>query len=190
MLDQCQQHQPGDAELDDLSERISQALTVHAELEEKLFYPELRDRAEDSEERVDVFEAFTEHDLVKRLLDLLSSRRRNEDQFKAQLQVLGENVKHHVKEEESTIFKLAQELMDEDERETIGAQWERAKSRRMNAASGGRKKSPGRKKSTARGAAARGGARKTAGRKKAATGGRKKATAGGRKTGGRKKTRR
>lgn len=168
MLDQCQQHEPGDAELDSLSERISQALTIHAELEEKLFYPVLRDRAEESEERVDVFEAYTEHALVKELLALLAGRRRVEDQFKAQLQVLGENVKHHVKEEESTIFSLAEELLDAEEREAIGAQWERAKARRMKASAGGGR---GRKKAPAR--------KKAPGRKKAA-----------RKTGGRKKTRR
>jgi hemerythrin superfamily protein len=123
MLDQCQQHDPGDAELDDLAKRITQALTIHAELEEKLFYPVLRERAEDADERVDVFEAYTEHDLVKRLLALLAGRRRNPEQFKAQLQVLGENVKHHVKEEESTIFSLTKELLDDDERDEIGTRW-------------------------------------------------------------------
>lgn len=179
MLEEAKQHEPGDAELDDLAVRIEEALTMHAQLEEKLFYPELRDRAEDGEERVDVFEAFTEHDVVKHLIALLQGRRRNEEQFKAQLQVLGENVRHHVQEEESTIFKLAQELLDEEEREELGDRWQRAKTRAQSSGRSGRKTS-GRKTS----------GRKTSGRKTASsrkkTGGRK--SAGGRTTGGRKKT--
>lgn len=154
MLEEAKKHKPGDRELTELARRIEDALTVHAALEEKLFYPELRDRAEEQEQRVDVFEAFTEHDLVKHLIALLTGRRRSEDEFKAQLQVLGENVRHHVQEEESTIFSIAKDLLDAEEREEIGQRWERAKSRRANASPGRkastRKKAPARKKSPAR----------------------------------------
>src|SRR5579884_3185446 len=142
LIDQVQQCEPGDERLDDLAQQMAQALTVHAALEESLFYPELRDRAEDDEERVDVFEAFTEHDVVKHLISLLKGRHRDDALFKAELQVLGENVKHHVREEESTIFTLARELMDEEELEEIGASAEAEKERLMSSgrSSSGRKK--------------------------------------------------
>ena len=188
MLEEAKQHEAGDAELDDLAERIEAALTIHAQLEEKLFYPELRDRSEDEEGRIDVFEGFTEHDVVKHLIALLRGRRRNEEQFKAQLQVLGENVRHHVQEEESTIFKLAQQLLDEQEREEIGERWQRAKMRAQSAGAGGGRKTSGRKKTAAR---KKTGARKSTGGRSggrgASAGGRKK-TAGGKKSPGRKKT--
>lgn len=156
MIDAVKECEPNDTRLSELSRQISQALTVHAAIEEEFFYPALRDRAEDAEERVDVFEAFTEHDVVKHLLALLSGRKQPEE-FKAELQVLGESVKHHVKEEESTIFALARELMDEDELNELGEEMAAEKERLM---ASGRSRS-------ARGTAGRrtGSARKNGGRK-------------------------
>jgi hemerythrin superfamily protein len=133
LLDEAAQCEPGDNRLDSVAEKIEAALTVHAAIEEKYFYPLLRERAEESEDVVDVFEAYTEHELVKTLIELLKSGRQPDEQFKAEVQVLGENVKHHVKEEESTIFKLARELLDRDELEEIGETMEAAKARMMSA---------------------------------------------------------
>lgn len=157
LIDEVQNCEPGDDQLVELCRQIVQALTVHSSIEEKFFYPTLHDRSEDDEERVDVFEAFTEHDVVKHLIALLTSKRKNDDRFKAQLQVLGESVKHHVKEEESTIFALARELLDSDELDKLGEEMESAKKRlmaRRPAARNGHRKSPakknGRRKSIAR----------------------------------------
>jgi len=150
LLDEAQKCEPGDDRLYELANQIETALTAHAAIEEKYFYPQLRDRSEEREDTVDVFEAYTEHDLLKRLIALLQSGRQPDEQFKAEVQVLGENVKHHVKEEESTIFKLAQELLSDEELEDLGAKMERAKQRMMQAPRAkttGRKKA-GRKKST------------------------------------------
>lgn len=166
LIDEVQRCEPDDEKLDDLAQQMSQALTVHSAIEEALFYPLLRDRAEEEEEVVDVFEAFTEHDVVKHLISLLKGRQRNRALFKAELQVLGENVKHHVAEEESTIFSLARELLDEEELEEIGQQAEAQKQRLMRSprAAAGRKK----RSTTARGqkkAAKKSSTRKTTGRK-------------------------
>lgn len=116
-----------DASFAELAAKIEGALTVHATLEEKLFYRELRDRADRGEDKTDVYEAYVEHDVLKHLIALLKSERRRDEAFKAELQVLGENVKHHVKEEESTIFKLAREVLSKEELDDIGAQFEAAK---------------------------------------------------------------
>ncbi len=151
LIDEVQQCEPADPRLTDLATEIEQALTVHATLEEKLFYPELRDRSEDSQERVDVFEAYTEHEVVKHLIALLKSGRRRDELFKAELQVLGESVKHHVKEEESTIFSLAREVLDSDELDELGERWEQSKARMMSRASAnGRRGGSRKKKSTAK----------------------------------------
>ena len=150
LIDEVQKCEPGDDRLDELAQQISQALTVHAALEESLFYPELRDRAEGDDERVDVFEAFTEHDVVKHLIALLKGRRKDAALFKAELQVLGENVKHHVREEESTIFALARELMDEDELEEVGATAQAQKERLMRSG-----RAPSARKSSSRKTSAR-----------------------------------
>lgn len=164
MLDEVQDCEPGDERIDELARTIERELTAHATLEERLFYPELRDRAEDAEERVDVFEAYTEHEVVKHLLALLGSSRKRDELFKAELQVLGESVKHHIREEESTIFAMARELLDGDELDEIGERWEAAKARLGSRASSNGRSSP-RKKS---GAAARGRTKAAASRKKTA----------------------
>ena len=129
MLDEAKDLDPGDQRLAELAKEIESALTVHATLEEKLFYAQLKSRAEEGDDKVDVFEAYTEHDVVKHLIALLQSTRRRDERFKAELQVLGESVKHHVSEEESTIFGLARQLLDRDELEELGEKWQRAKGR-------------------------------------------------------------
>src|SRR5690242_13174288 len=119
--------EPGDGRLAKLAAEIEGALTVHATIEEKYFYPRLHERSEDSDDVVDVFEAYTEHELIKTLIALLKSGRQPDELFKAELQVLTENVKHHVKEEESTIFGLARKTLDAEELEELGAEMETAK---------------------------------------------------------------
>lgn len=133
LLDQAVKCEPEDDSLHDLAKQIEEALTVHAAIEEKYFYPLLRKRSEETEETVDVFEAYTEHDLIKQLIALLKSGRQPDEQFKAEVQVLSENVKHHVKEEESTIFAIAREVIDRDEMEELGEKMGRAKQRMLKA---------------------------------------------------------
>ncbi|HKU81136.1 MAG TPA: hemerythrin domain-containing protein [Candidatus Tumulicola sp.] len=133
LLDRANECDPQDEQLEDLAGQIERALTVHATIEEKYFYPLLRKRAEKTEDTVDVFEAYTEHDLVKRLIALLQAGRQPDEQFKAEVQVLCESVKHHVKEEESTIFSLAKQTMEQDELDELGSKMERAKQRLLGA---------------------------------------------------------
>ncbi|HYL27495.1 MAG TPA: hemerythrin domain-containing protein [Candidatus Nitrosotalea sp.] len=162
LLDEIKECDPEDERLEELAAATERALTLHATLEERLFYPELRERAEESEELVDVFEAYTEHDVVKHLLALLSSGRKRDEEFKAELLVLGESVRHHVREEESTIFSLARELLDDDELESLGEKWQRSKDRMTSRASSNGRRAPARKKA----ATARGGAKTSGTRKK------------------------
>lgn len=129
LLDRAKRFEPGDERLAELATEIENALTVHAAIEEKYFYPALHDRSEESDDVVDIFEAYTEHDVIKRLIALLRSGRQPDEQFKAEVQVLAENVQHHVKEEESTIFTLARETLDADELEELGSDMEAAKRR-------------------------------------------------------------
>jgi hemerythrin-like domain-containing protein len=137
MLDEAKKCEPGDARLFEIAKEIEKALTVHASIEEQLFYPQLHERAEKQEARIDVFEAYTEHDVLKHLIALLQSGGQPDEQFKAELEVLGENVKHHVKEEEWTIFGLARKLMSRDELEELGEEMERLKVRLMAEPSAG-----------------------------------------------------
>ncbi|MBV8432672.1 MAG: hemerythrin domain-containing protein, partial [Candidatus Eremiobacteraeota bacterium] len=104
LIDEVNECEAGDERLRALAQEIEQRLSVHMKLEEQLFYPELRDRAENSEELVEMYEAFTEHAAAKSLIEMVESGKKPDEQFKAELQVLGESIKHHVKEEESKVF--------------------------------------------------------------------------------------
>lgn len=128
LLDQVEKLEPGDAKMMELARKIEAALTTHVQIEEKLFYARIRASAEEDDQRVDIFEAYTEHEVASHLIELLKSGRRRDDAlFKAELQVLGESIKHHVQEEESTVFSLANELLGREELEAIGQKWEKAR---------------------------------------------------------------
>jgi len=83
---------------------ICKALSIHAQIEEEIFYPALRD-ATDSEDALD--EADVEHSHVKELVGQLEEADVGSDHFDARVKVLSEYVQHHVGEEESTIFSAA-----------------------------------------------------------------------------------
>ena len=120
LLDQAARCDAGDPELLELSEQIERSLTIHAALEERLFYPRLAERSDDRDDVVDVFEGYVEHELIKRLVELLQYEGESNEQIKAEMNVLFETVKRHVKIEESTIFHLARELFDRDELDALG----------------------------------------------------------------------
>lgn len=100
--------------------QIDEALTLHAKIEEQLFYPELKKRAPNNGEREKVLEAFEEHAIVKTLLGELEELDPKDETYRAKLQVLTESVEHHIKEEEAEIFKLARQVLDAGELESIG----------------------------------------------------------------------
>lgn len=127
LLDEAVALEADDTRMSSLAKEIEEALSTHLAIEEKLFYGRLRARAEEEKARVDVFEAYTEHEVARHLIALLKSRRKRDARFKAELQVLSESVKHHVEEEESTVFSLARKLIDKDELEALGVKWEKAK---------------------------------------------------------------
>ncbi|HEY4546721.1 MAG TPA: hemerythrin domain-containing protein [Pedomonas sp.] len=81
--------------------KIAQALTVHAQIEEELFYPAARQEMGDHDL---LNEAQVEHDSVKKLIAEIESMRPSEQLYKAKVTVLQEYVKHHVKEEERELF--------------------------------------------------------------------------------------
>jgi len=86
-----------------------QALTelkIHAALEEEIFYPAVRQRV-----GKDVMnEADEEHHVAKLLIAELEKMHGHGDHFEAKFNVLAENVRHHIKEEESEMLPKAQGL--------------------------------------------------------------------------------
>ena len=155
LLDQVEKLEPGDDKMVELAAKIEAALSTHVQIEEKLFYAPIRAAAEEDDQRVDIFEAYTEHEVASHLIALLKSGRRRDDAlFKAELQVLNESIKHHVQEEESTVFGLANDLLGREQLEAIGVRWEKARKQIPPTPAGERKASSAKKKTPLRKAAA------------------------------------
>lgn len=103
-----------------LAERICNMLTVHAQIEEEILYPTAKQAFEDEEEQDLVNEAAVEHQSAKDLIAKIEGMTPDDEAFKASVKVLGEYVKHHVKEEENELF-AALKKTDVDLKE-MGAQ--------------------------------------------------------------------
>jgi hemerythrin superfamily protein len=98
-----------------IAERICGELTVHAQVEEELFYPWLRENLEEDDMEM-VEEATVEHQSAKDLIAQLEGATEIDETYDAKVKVLGEYIKHHVKEEEGEIFpkvKSRKEELDE-----------------------------------------------------------------------------
>lgn len=90
-----------DAEKQELVAKICLALTVHAQIEEEIFYPAARDATQD-EDLLD--EAEVEHASAKQLIAELQAMQVGDRLFDAKVTVLGEYIQHHVEEEETEMF--------------------------------------------------------------------------------------
>jgi hemerythrin superfamily protein len=87
-----------------LAEKICMELSVHAQVEEEIFYPAVR-AAIDDDDLMD--EADVEHAEAKDLISQLEDMKPGDDHYDAKVKVLGENIDHHVKEEQDEMFPKA-----------------------------------------------------------------------------------
>jgi hypothetical protein len=90
-----------------IAEQICDELKIHTMLEEEIFYPAFKGKIDDD----DYKEAFVEHDSAKVLInDLMSGGR--DDFYDAKVKVLGEEIEHHIKEEEAPSKGLFSQCRD------------------------------------------------------------------------------
>ena len=83
---------------------ICTALSVHAQIEEEIFYSAVKAALKD---KVLVPEATVEHTTVKDLMAQLEGAEPDGEMYNAKVKVLSEYVKHHVKEEQTEMFPKA-----------------------------------------------------------------------------------
>ena len=119
----------------DLAMQICQELTVHAQIEEEIFYPAAREVLRD-QDLLD--EATVEHQGAKDLIAQIEAGSPGDDLFDAKVTVLSEYIKHHVKEEQNELFpKVRKTKLD---LKMLGEQLE---ARKMELMDGGSKPSRG-----------------------------------------------
>ena len=113
-----------DAEKLALFNKIAMALKVHTTIEEEIFYPEERGEVED--DMLD--EAYVEHDGAKKLIAEIEAMKPADEYYDAKVKVLGEYIKHHVKEEEQPGGIFAQAKRGDEDLDAMG---ERMKARKQ-----------------------------------------------------------
>lgn len=126
-----------------IADEVSQKLDVHAQIEEKIFYPACRN-LQNEEARKMVGESVEEHLIVKRLIAELAPLDASDDAFESKFTVLKENVEHHADEEESDLFPVAEKELGDERLEELGARMAQLKRRLMSGEQGGRSASAGR----------------------------------------------
>lgn len=106
-----------------LFNKIATALKVHTTIEEEILYPEERGDVED--DMLD--EAYVEHDGAKKLIAEIEAMKPSDEYYDAKVKVLGEYIKHHVKEEEQPGGLFAQAKRGGEDLDAMG---ERMKARK------------------------------------------------------------
>jgi len=100
----------GDDRKAKLAQEICTELKVHAQIEEEIFYPAAREALKE-QDLID--EATVEHASAKELIAQIEQAQAGDELFDAKVTVLGEYIKHHVKEEHSELFpKLKKTKLD------------------------------------------------------------------------------
>lgn len=91
----------GEGRKEKLARRICLELSIHAKIEEEIFYPACDGKIEEDLLK----EAYVEHDSAKLLIaEIEAGSGQSDDFFDAKVQVLSEQIEHHVKEEEGELF--------------------------------------------------------------------------------------
>ena len=86
----------GDGRKQTIAEQICLELTVHAQIEEEIFYPACEGKVEEDLLK----EAYVEHDGAKVLIAEIEAGGPDDEFYDAKVKVLSEEIEHHVEEEE------------------------------------------------------------------------------------------
>lgn len=84
----------------ELAKKICDALRVHMQVEEEIFYPACRGIVDDDQ----LDEGVVEHDSARKLIAEIEKMAPGDDLYDAKMTVLSEQVDHHVEEEEDEVF--------------------------------------------------------------------------------------
>ncbi|MBT2442961.1 hemerythrin domain-containing protein [Streptomyces sp. ISL-36] len=114
------------AERRSIADQVIEELTVHAWIEEQIFYPAAREGAPDTTDHV--LESIEEHHAVVWMLSELKNMDPSDERFKAKMSVLMENVRHHVEEEEKEWFPEVRKALGRNRLVELGERMSEAKS--------------------------------------------------------------
>jgi hemerythrin superfamily protein len=110
-----------------LFDQLKSMLSLHEEMEETFFYPQLKKE----EAATDlILEAYQEHHVMDVLIDEISALKPSDEAWEPKIKVLQENTEHHIEEEEGELFPKVRKIWDTDRRQQVGRQMQDMKSQR------------------------------------------------------------
>lgn len=109
----------------ELADSMIEELSIHAAIEEQIFYPRIRQLVPDEEAML--LESVEEHHIVKWVLSELDGLDPEDERFEPKVTVLMEMVRHHVEEEESDLFPAVREAVGRNQLQELGKELEQAK---------------------------------------------------------------
>jgi hemerythrin superfamily protein len=107
-------------------DQIKAALTVHATIEEEIFYPAVKS-ARSEHVKDEAREGYEEHKQIKSLLAQIAAITSADETYDMKIKVLMEDVEHHVKDEETEMFPDAKKFLGEKRLMELGAELEARK---------------------------------------------------------------
>lgn len=110
--------------LQDCFKQIYKAMNLHAQAEEVVFYPAMREYEETAQY---IEEAEEEHTSVKVMLEQMKAMEPGDEDFADMMMDLKDAIMHHVEEEESEIFDTIRECMDEEVLQSLGQEFQQTK---------------------------------------------------------------
>ena len=111
---------------DSIFAKLKAKLEIHSEAEESVFYTQLRQNPHIADE---IEHAVKEHDQVLKAMDDLESMEKNSGTWLNKLMSLHDDVQHHINEEEGNIFQKAQLVIEPDQAQKMGVEFQNAKRR-------------------------------------------------------------
>jgi hemerythrin superfamily protein len=108
-----------------IRDRIVKELSVHAYIEEEVFYPATKEARKETEEMVQ--EALEEHSKAKDMLRKLSALDPDDSEFDEVMRHLVTDIRHHVEEEENEMFPKVSESLSSQELSDLGDRLQEAK---------------------------------------------------------------
>jgi iron-sulfur cluster repair protein YtfE (RIC family) len=111
--------------------KLSHALEMHMQFEEKVVYPALRKIPQFKDQ---IAEAVEEHSGAKKILKKLQRTDPGEEEWISDLGHLKQDLEHHIKEEETELFPQSRKPLGEERGEEMGAQYREMKREEKQAA--------------------------------------------------------
>ena len=107
---------------EELFGKLMAELTVHERIEEEIFYPAVKERAETKQVQELIAESYEEHHFVDMIAEEIKETPFEAEEWAAKFKVMMENIEHHaIEEEEGKLFPKVQRAFSKAELEDLGA---------------------------------------------------------------------